>query len=329
MINVLFKILSVALFAWGVANTALSMTKYGLESGMYFWFCNIALLLSGPALWLPSRSLLVGLFSVACFTETLWIVDNLYRLIFHDNLFGMVEFIYQPGMPGFEFLLSHYHYFLIPTWILALCLIPKQPKNRSWLYVIVGSFLICGASYFFFSREENVNCIHEPCFPSVASWGGVLYTIVFFILITGVSLAISWGSDRFFGKIVAPRVKVKPVLATYFAFVALAALVTLADVTYKSSLPSFRCEKPMEDSRIKIDCRYTYEFDDNLMKLAYRVTNKTSSPMTCTTQLDYYGQYEPLHPNVALPAHSSRTLAMLIPYPKKSVVARIAASCVP
>ena len=111
---------------WAVANTVFSVIHYGPETGTYFWFCNLGLWLLAAGFFLKSRSLLIAFLSTAIFTQSLLIIDNIWRVFLGKNLLGVIEYMYQPGVQMPEFLLAHYHYFMIPTVILALCFWPKE-----------------------------------------------------------------------------------------------------------------------------------------------------------------------------------------------------------
>ena len=133
---------------WGLANTYLSLERYGLASGEYWWFCNIALFAIGFALIAKSPKWIVSFLAAALISQTLWIADNVFRLLTKKNLFGLVEFMYQPGYPMDEFIASHYHFFIIPTALLSLFFLDK--KKYSTISVTIGvGIVVFGLSPFF------------------------------------------------------------------------------------------------------------------------------------------------------------------------------------
>ncbi|MBY0371741.1 hypothetical protein K2X33_13740, partial [bacterium] len=84
-----FAIGAVLFGIWGVWNTTLAVTRYGVDQGMYWWFCNLALLATAVGLWRRHRALLIAFLAVASFTQVFWIFDNLFRLFTGHNAFGL------------------------------------------------------------------------------------------------------------------------------------------------------------------------------------------------------------------------------------------------
>jgi len=182
---------------WATVNTTVDIYRYGMIQGYYWWFCNLALAGTAYGLFTRSRGWLTGFLSIACFTQVFWIIDNISRTVFGGNLLGIVEFMYQPGLPMTEFLLSHYHYVSIPACLLALCFLPRKPNNSLQL-VLIWNPLIFGVSYFAFPASQNINCIYEPCIPGLADYGGAIYSLLFWLAVFLVHILLVIKIDKFF-----------------------------------------------------------------------------------------------------------------------------------
>ena len=115
-----FKTIGYVFLLWAATNTYFGMVRYGWDEGMYWWFCNLCLGSMGAVLVFDHWGWGLGWISVALATQTFWITDNFWRIFTGKNLFGLVEFMYQPGNPFEEFLISHYHFYILPVGITYL-----------------------------------------------------------------------------------------------------------------------------------------------------------------------------------------------------------------
>jgi len=75
----------------------------------FLWFCDIALLVTVPALWWENR-LLASMQTVAVFlANVIWLADFLARLLTGDFLLRWTHYMFRPEIPLFMRLLSLYH----------------------------------------------------------------------------------------------------------------------------------------------------------------------------------------------------------------------------
>ncbi len=311
---------------WGIANTWVTLSRYGLDQGMYLWYCNAALVATAVGLWKKNRGLLLAFLGVGAFTHPLYLLDSLWHLTLGSGLFAAAEFMYQPGMPMGEFLLSRYHYFLIPVMILAVCHL-KRGKDHLYTYISVFQVGIFGLSYFVFPASQNVNCIHESCFANLP-YSGPLYAAIFFALIAGGNVAASWAFDRGLS-VVAERPSWHKLALRIFLGVTLVGLVlTGFDVAYKARQPKFSCAPAFEDSGVRVECLYTLEHNAGVAELTYSLENKLDVAQHCDTRGDLLGEFEEFEQGIYLTPKAKLTLKALIPYQSKDSVLKIAASCI-
>lgn len=321
-----FRVGGGVLLAWAVANTYVSATRYGVDQGMYFWFCNLAMIGVGLGLWFRHRGWLLAFLSIASFTQTFWIVDNLWRISTGANLIGLVEFMYQPGNPMDEFLLSHYHFFILPTGILGLLLLRERRDAPWWAVAAVNAFIF-GMSYFVFPKSQNLNCIHEPCVPSLESWGGPVYSILFFLFVCAGCLSISALARRTLDKWHLPDLARRYAVALYVAVCALAVATTLVDIHVKRGIPSFSCAAPTEVGGVRIGCKFTLEQDIQVLSFVYTVDSRAAEQKSCRTFLEHDGKRELLSENVVVGPGERKDVKTELAYPRETTVARLTAEC--
>ncbi len=320
-----FNIGALVFGLWGLANTAVSIGRYGWEQGMYLWFCNLALLATAFGLWRRNRDLLLAFLGVATFTQPLYVIDSLLRLFSSTSLLGASEFMYQPGMGIGEFLLSRYHYFVIPTMAFALF---RLPKGRSRLLTYIASFEvgIFSLSYIF-PFSQNINCIHESCFESL-QYAGPLYSLGFFLLILSGNVAGSLAWDWVLGKAAARPEWGKKIAVGFGVLLGLGVLLTGADTLYKKRLPKLTCAPPFEDSGVRVQCLYTLEDEPGLVELTYTIENKLDVAQHCDARGDLFGEYEEMKEALYLKPHEKIRLKALLPYPPQDAELKVAASCI-
>jgi len=316
------------LLLWAAANTLLSVHRYGLSAGMYWWFCNLAMVGTGAAIWLRHRGWLVGFLSIALFTQTFWIVDNVWRIATGENLLGLVEFMYQPGNPFDEFLVSHYHFFIIPTALFALFHL-RHKHDLPVPAVIATNAFIFGLSYFAFPASQNVNCIHEPCLWSLEHWKGPVYSIVFPSIVCLGCLGMMAAIRRAHDRLRPTRADRALALKAYVAVCALGLLVTLVDIRYKLSLPAFACTEAPAEAQVEARCRFTLEHGPREMSLSYRLSNQGTGPAVCSPALTLEGNFVSLGGPVYLAPSQSMDLRGTVPYPAGRAEGYLRTGCSP
>lgn len=319
------------LTAWACLNTAISIQRYGLTEGFYWWFCNLALMGIAYGLLKKHRGWILGFLSIASFTQTFWIIDNVYRAATGQNLFGLVEFMYQPGLPFDEFLLSHYHYVTMPIALLALFHLPKEKSNASTLIAIFNT-LIFAVSYFIFPAHQNINCIHEPCFPGLESWSGPLYSFSFWLAIFLAHLGIAHLLENYFSKkriTVAMKVRAKK---GFYACAVFVVAISLWDIRYFSALPKFACRPSEMGDAVSVSCGFTLDYVPGEMLFNFQARNQTQEPLFC--QMKMHAKFADgreadlvLHEGTLLKAGESQKIYTPISYPPASVVGTLVANC--
>jgi hypothetical protein len=184
--------LGVALIVWAIVVAVSAWHRYGAAAGQYWWFCNIALFGTGWAYVFRDRDLAASFLTIALYTQTVWIADNLGYLILGRSFLGLVDVIYAPEYPLDAFLLGHYHFFTIPLCLLALGSLPSGRRSCATKVALLNP-LIFGISYLF-PIESNINCIHKSCLPAALRLSGINYSIGFwfgcFIVHLGLAIAL-------------------------------------------------------------------------------------------------------------------------------------------
>jgi hypothetical protein len=321
-----FLIGGVILSLWAFANTSIDILRYGWDQGFYWWFCNLALIGVAFGLLTKHRGWLTGFLSIACFTQIFWVIDNQYRIFTGKNLFGLVEFMYQPGLPVDEFILSHYHYFTIPISVLALFYLPQKKSNALKLILIFNPFIFA-VSYFVFPKVQNINCIHEPCFPSLEHLGGVVYSLTFWGSIFLVHILIGFSLERFFRKVHVTAHMKKWALNGFLAVTALAVCMATWDTWYKLSLPSLKCVNDEAGREVEVACRFTLDYGPNVMLFNYSTRNFSKEEQICTTKMLINGSEAIMDQELLLKPSEKKPGSVLLPYPKEDAVVHVFAEC--
>lgn len=309
---------------WGLTNTYLGIERYGLASGEYLWFCNIALFAIGFALVVKSPKWIVSFLAAALISQTFWIADNIFRLLTKKNLFGVVEFMYQPGYPMDEFIVSHYHIFVIPTALLSLFFLNKKRYNT--IPVTIGVGLVVFALSPFFPYERNVNCSKAPCFNGMPDYG-IVYQIVFPLVFIAANTMLAVLLKNIHLKMNPTRRVKNFAVGVYIFTIALSTAMIYADVHYKESLPSFKCAKPYENDGVRISCKYTSEIGNNRMLLSYNVENMNAKKKNCISRINIANDEHVMQDNIILEPFQKHTLKFEMPYPQASVIVNLSINC--
>ena len=321
-----FLIGSIIFFLWGIINTWFGISRYGIDQGMYLWFCNLALFAVAYGLLKKHTDIIIAFLSIGLLTQSFWIIDNTWRVLTKKNLFGLIEFMYQPGYPLDEFLASHYHYFMIPALTLALFFLPKQKGYNTTKIILLSSAFIFSSSYFLFPPEQNLNCIRESCFPNLERWKGPVYSLIFVVIVTLVCIGLAHFIEKFHKKNLIQKYKTIAVFVFCMVFLA-SVWITSADISYKRTLPKFKCSSIFEDSKINLYCKYNTEFKNEQIWLVYTIKNKLLKSITCTSKIYINGEDGIMHSNLHLEANKKYNIGFILPYPKEDATARLSALC--
>ena len=312
--------------SWGILNTWLSITRYGIEHGDYMWFCNLALFAIGFGLLIQNSGLVISFLSMALLTQSLWIIDNIWRLFAKKNLFGVIEFMYQPGYPLDEFVVSHYHFFIIPFAILALFFLKHKKHKTTKITFISGSFIFF-ASYLLSLPDKNVNCIKESCLPALMNFSGLSYSLIFPLIILLASSFLANFIQEAFLKAKVTK-KQKKFAVFIFCIIFLSSLMfVMFDIQYKKTLPKFICLGPSENNGVKISCKYTTEFQDNQMWFVYLMESKSTEPSICTSKIKLNDKEEILQRNMYIEPKKKYKLSSVFSYPNTDTFGKLFVSC--
>jgi hypothetical protein len=81
--------------------------NYGPQN--FLWFCDVALLMTLPALWLENR-LLASMPAVGIILpQVAWIIDFCAKLFSGSSFFGIADYMFNPQIPLFVRALSSFH----------------------------------------------------------------------------------------------------------------------------------------------------------------------------------------------------------------------------
>lgn len=314
------------LLLWGAINTYLDVTRYGSDWGMYWWFCNLALIGMGYGLLTKSRGWLTGFLSIACFTQVFWLIDNAWHVVTGKSVFGLVEAMYQPGLPLDEFILSHYHYFTMPIAFIALVMLPRKKSNALTLIAIFNP-LIFGVSYFAFPAHQNINCIHSACFRGL-DLSGPAYSITFWLVVFALHLIIGAVLEKYFAKREFNFVFRDRALLSFYAVMLLAVGFSFMDTVKKSEAPQFRCaDSKTSVNDVKLSCRYSRPYDKDTFVLTYTAENQGRIGKVCEIRIKGLGKERVLHRGVSLGVEESRDLNVTLPHPSHDTQALLNATC--
>ncbi|MBI4404277.1 MAG: hypothetical protein HY537_08955 [Deltaproteobacteria bacterium] len=314
------------LMLWSTVVTAVDIQRYGIEWGMYWWFCNLALFGMGVGLLIRSRAVIVGWLSIAIFTQTFWLADNLLQLFTGRNTLGLVHYLYQPGLPMDEFLLSHYHYFTIPVGLLALCYLPRKGLRPYPLIAFFNPFIFA-VSYFCFPANQNINCIHEACVQSFEHLSGPAYSLSFWAFTFVLNLVLANPIDRFFNPEIW-SVRIRSIVSVCLKGAVMAGIgLTILDTSYKLSLPSLNCLDAKTEGDVDVACRYTRYQSPSELVLAYRATNHSVFRTVCTTTIAFDGVETPLNDSIVIEGQSSLDLSTVVPSPSSDTLLSFKSSC--
>jgi nitrate reductase gamma subunit len=324
-----FRGLGAFFLSWFTASTIHSVLLYGWDKGSYLWIDNLVLFGLAVSLILRKRSVAIVTLSFGLTNQLLLLIDNVNRMAIGKNPLGLSEFLYQPGMGMLEFLFHHSHWFTLPI-LVATALLLKPEKKSTWISAIATHAVVLLVSRFFFSFEANVNCMHHACYAPMESWQGKAYAVVFLIgnlVLTGLLAVMLDRSIRLKGRVTKKRTEL---IYHRVALCSLVAVMFIAmDVIYKISLPSFVCEGASETDDVKVSCGYTTDYTDNWMYMSYSLQNKKPSSRECSSYIEVDGKRDLLQESLVIRGKRKSEIAVLIPYPKKTMRVHLSADCRP
>ena len=313
-----------AFLALALANTAVEIWTFGVDGGGYAWMCNLSLFLIAYGLLKKDQDWLLGFLSYSVL-QSAWIVDNLWRQAKGEPLFGLTEYMYQPGVGMAKFVLSHYHYFMIPAVVVALHWIRKPAVYRATRSTYWIGWTIAGTGRFLFTPERNINCMYNSCFAG-GQYRGFWYVAAWCVGVTlGTQFLTRFVWQPWFERLDQSAPARRRALAGLAVCLTLGLVLTAADVRYRLELPRFFCEDG-EFAGGRVTCRYTSEDGPRRMALAYRISNTGEEARRCSAVI-VAAEKELVGAAVDLPPGGSYNDVFVLDYPERDSVGRLGARC--
>ena len=131
--------------------------QYGPQNFLYF--CDIANLLIGLALWLESPLLFSWQATSVLLFQTLYTIDLVGRLTVGKHLIGGTEYMFSPAIPLFVRLLGLFHVVTPPVLLWGIWRLGYD--RRGWIYTIVTAWIVLPIC-FLWRPGFNVNWVRGP-----------------------------------------------------------------------------------------------------------------------------------------------------------------------
>jgi len=134
------------------------LRKYG--PGNFFWFSDIALIVTVVALWFES-SLLASMMLVAILLpELLWNISFFAGLLAGKPISRLADYMFETDKPLYLRALSLFHIFLP---LLLLWLVSRLGyDSNAFIAQICVAWVVLPLTYWFTDPTENINWVHGP-----------------------------------------------------------------------------------------------------------------------------------------------------------------------
>jgi hypothetical protein len=134
----------------------------------FLWFCDIALLLTVPALWWENRLLASMQLVAVLLGSLLWLADFVVRLTAGVFLIGWTHYMFNPDVPLVIRGLSLYHgvmpFFL--RWLVARL----GYDRRGWLLQSLLAWVVLPVCFFFTEPVRALNGVFGPSGQHPQTW---------------------------------------------------------------------------------------------------------------------------------------------------------------
>lgn len=149
--------LKLAYTVFAVVTVVVYARKYPAEN--FFWFSDIALLLTVAALWLES-SLIASMMALAILIpDAVWIVSFFGRLLTGKRISGLTDYMFDPAKPRYLRALSLFHVFLP---VLLVWMIAKLGYAATAFFAqTLLAWMVLLLTYRFADPELNVNWVRR------------------------------------------------------------------------------------------------------------------------------------------------------------------------
>ena len=147
-------------------------TYYAGVAGFYdaYWFCNVALLLTGLGAFLSLPTLIGQSICLVLVAHILFWIDFICYPCFKRCVIGVYPYMFDENEPMYEKVTSYHHFWFFPGMVFLLIDQPPITLASCWLSVILFFFLMLFAHYMTpidypkrdgTPRYLNVCCAHE------------------------------------------------------------------------------------------------------------------------------------------------------------------------
>jgi hypothetical protein len=143
----------------------------------FLWFCDIALLMTVPALWLENR-FLASMHLVSGFLlQIVWLVDFLARLLGGFHLVGMTTYMFTDRIPVHIRLFSLYHAWL--PFLLWWIVWRLGYDRRAWIAQTLLAWAVLPICYCCTEPWRNLNAVFGTDGEEPQTWlNPILYLIL-------------------------------------------------------------------------------------------------------------------------------------------------------
>ena len=126
----------------------------------YLWFSDIALILTGVALWLESP-LLAGMMAVGLLLpETVWNLSYFAGLLTGKPIGGVAGYMFDQDKPRYLRALSLFHVFLPVLLVWLVWRLGYDPD--AWVAQTVLAWIVLPLTYALTDPEDNINWVYGP-----------------------------------------------------------------------------------------------------------------------------------------------------------------------
>ena len=126
----------------------------------FLWFSDIGLLTTAVSLWLESPLLASMMALAVALPELVWNADFFGRLLTGRHLFGLSDYMFDPGRPRYLRALSLFHVVLpvVLIWILSRL----GYDGRAWALQTLVALIVLPVTYGVTDPADNINWVYGP-----------------------------------------------------------------------------------------------------------------------------------------------------------------------
>jgi len=126
----------------------------------FLWFSDIALLVTGAALWLENPMLASMMALAIALPELAWNADFFGRLLTGRQIFRLSGYMFDPRKPLFLRALSLFH-IVLP--VVLLWMVSRLGYDRrAWALQTVLALIVLPVTYWLTEPAENINWVYGP-----------------------------------------------------------------------------------------------------------------------------------------------------------------------